>query len=571
MNDFHPVYPDIVGLDPYKRVRYSMGMVLGIDEFLQEELHMLEKHRSHHRGLHGYGTVCGLSVINEIIDSVSRIKVSPGIAINPQGNNIRVTEAKCATINNWLNDNRDEIIDFVGSPVVSPFSLSVYLKLCYGECETDFAPIPSGPCLSLDRTQVPTRIADDFAFILSLEPPQHVEELAIRDLLDLLAQIEIRDQAGGLSMDNIACLVRNLLSDGSPMVCDPPLGGMHMRPSEAETFMRAALRTWITEVRPALLDAGRNCVNGPPDETCVLLARFDMDVSDTVDGLLVDNASVVVNEDERPFLMQSRILQEWFINRANAQVAHPYISPAIIHHPTRIVSSSWEHNMPWDMRISIDGVDRDGVIIEFGDGQGAARAIDVSTGSLDANSFQVYVDRQYSSIMTPVELIPLKELAYDGRFVVGGNTISTGEEPIAAAFIIAANWINYVRTYGSKVRVVIRGDFVRDSSGEVIDAHFINAMLPTGASPFDLSVGLRGGVFESWFYGTTESLSRELLSINSATRTELVTLPGVNVSLAERIIAERENVGGFRTVDDLVTVRGISERMLRSFRDRIRT
>ena len=41
-------------LDPHKRVCYSQGLVLGVDEFVQEELYFLEQHRRHARGLHGY-------------------------------------------------------------------------------------------------------------------------------------------------------------------------------------------------------------------------------------------------------------------------------------------------------------------------------------------------------------------------------------------------------------------------------------------------------------------------------------------------------------------------------------
>jgi len=62
MTDFKPAYPDTVNLDPHKRVYYSHGLVLGVDEFLQEETYLLERDRTHNRGLHGYGTVCGLSL-----------------------------------------------------------------------------------------------------------------------------------------------------------------------------------------------------------------------------------------------------------------------------------------------------------------------------------------------------------------------------------------------------------------------------------------------------------------------------------------------------------------------------
>lgn len=52
------------------------------------------------------------------------------------------------------------------------------------------------------------------------------------------------------------------------------------------------------------------------------------------------------------------------------------------------------------------------------------------------------------------------------------------------------------------------------------------------------------------------------LDLNAATAAELQELPGVGPVLAERIITAREELGGFRAVEDLAAVRGIGERTL---------
>ena len=54
----------------------------------------------------------------------------------------------------------------------------------------------------------------------------------------------------------------------------------------------------------------------------------------------------------------------------------------------------------------------------------------------------------------------------------------------------------------------------------------------------------------------------ERIDLNRATREELVALPGVGNALAERIVAHRARIGRFDTVDDLVHVSGVSERLL---------
>ena len=47
------------------------------------------------------------------------------------------------------------------------------------------------------------------------------------------------------------------------------------------------------------------------------------------------------------------------------------------------------------------------------------------------------------------------------------------------------------------------------------------------------------------------------LDLNRATLGDLTQLPGVGPVLAQRIVAAREAVGAFATVDDLATVRGL--------------
>ena len=57
------------------------------------------------------------------------------------------------------------------------------------------------------------------------------------------------------------------------------------------------------------------------------------------------------------------------------------------------------------------------------------------------------------------------------------------------------------------------------------------------------------------------------LNLNTATATELETLPGIGPTLAEAIVREREKRGGFEAVDDLKQVRGIGEGRFADIRD----
>lgn len=61
---------------------------------------------------------------------------------------------------------------------------------------------------------------------------------------------------------------------------------------------------------------------------------------------------------------------------------------------------------------------------------------------------------------------------------------------------------------------------------------------------------------------TAKALPQQPLDLNTATREDLMTLPGLGPTLAERIVADRTTNGPFRTVQELTRVRGIKAKTL---------
>lgn len=60
------------------------------------------------------------------------------------------------------------------------------------------------------------------------------------------------------------------------------------------------------------------------------------------------------------------------------------------------------------------------------------------------------------------------------------------------------------------------------------------------------------------------------IDLNSADQAALETLPRIGPALAQRIIAWRDDNGRFTSVDDLLAVPGIGEKMLEGLRDAVR-
>ena len=189
-----------------------------------------------------------------------------------------------------LKGHRDELHERFGPRPPRP--LPLYVTLCYRELETDPVPLPR------EEEGVPTRIAEGFELALRLDPPPQQEEMAVRRLGAELAAIKPISRPRTLDLDAarqaIADRVRWLRT---PPELAPSPEPLPIEPGWRQAVLHTALRVWVTEVRPALLEE-----QGP----CVLLARLDLALAEN--WRLASEPTVV--EDERPLLLHTRLLQE---------------------------------------------------------------------------------------------------------------------------------------------------------------------------------------------------------------------------------------------------------------------
>ncbi len=90
----------------------------------------------------------------------------------------------------------------------------------------------------------------------------------------------------------------------------------------------------------------------------------------------------------------------------------------------------------------------------------------------------------------------------------------------------------------------------------LIDGEQINVASLDGAAGATSVVGVESG-----------ATSASLVNINTAGVEELSTLSGIGQATAQKIIADRQSKGSFKTKEDLMRVSGIGEKKFESIRD----
>lgn len=127
----------------------------------------------------------------------------------------------------------------------------------------------------------------------------------------------------------------------------------------------------------------------------------------------------------------------------------------------------------------------------------------------------------------------------------GVHVLPTGSRVIDA--IEAAGGLRPGRTYGS----LNLAEILTDGQQIIVSRNG----QPAGTGPPDPG------------RAPSQDAGGEPVNLNTATPVQLESLPGVGPVLAERIVAWRTEHGGFTTVDDLLDVSGIGDKVLAGLRD----
>jgi hypothetical protein len=328
-------------LSPDLRVFYQYGMVLGLDDFLQEQTHNLGLDYHHERALHGYGTGYGLHVTTSTpADAPADVTVTvgPGMAIDQAGREVTVPTAQCARLGAWLAAQEEASSGTVEANLGISGELVVYVVASYAECPDDLVPLPGQPCSTSSQVQVPSRLRDAWDIELRWAPPAMPAWDVTRELARLLNSVQV---IPGLdpALSSEEALTDAVLALPSPQTpsdgpSDAPSGSppgpvtYQLPAEEADDAFGRILTVWVTQVRPQL----------PPDLTApdpswdpsVLLA-----VITCYPQLPFVAANPVItsysapDDTGRPYLLHTGLIQELRLGGAGGAAAPPVVQEAV--------------------------------------------------------------------------------------------------------------------------------------------------------------------------------------------------------------------------------------------------
>ncbi len=306
------VSPGTGTLSPDLRVFYQYGMVLGLDDFLQEQTHNLGLDYHHERALHGYGTVYGLHVTATPSDAGDvTVTVEPGMAVDQWGREVTVPSAQCARLGAWLAAQEEASPGAIAAHLDDSGELVVYITIAYAECPDDLVPLPGQPCSTSAQAQVPSRLRDAWDIELAWAIPKMPAWDAVRQLAGLLNSVQI---VPGLdpSLSSEPAIIEAVLALpalGTPSGSPPGPGPYQLPAGTADDAFDRILTAWVTQVRPQL--APDLTAPDPAWDPSILLCAITLTPQmpfSTANPVISSHSDP--DDSGRPYLLHTGLIQE---------------------------------------------------------------------------------------------------------------------------------------------------------------------------------------------------------------------------------------------------------------------
>jgi len=165
---------------PIERLRYFPRQLLTADDMRAEQEYVREKLRRHNRYLHGWGVVCGCAV--EPVANVKswRVRVCPGYAVGPQGDEIWISDCVEVDLKSGAKDQPCSVrwpCPPVGEmPPDRDGRITAYIALRYAECFSRPVRVHPAGCGCDEMGCEYSRVLDSFEIKVLWQLPQsHID------------------------------------------------------------------------------------------------------------------------------------------------------------------------------------------------------------------------------------------------------------------------------------------------------------------------------------------------------------------------------------------------------------
>lgn len=298
-----------------QRVNYQFGLVLGVDEFEQEDLYFRERDERATRTYHGYGTAVGLHVTAERPAEAPadvEVKVTPGIAADKPGRPVVIPSAQCARVGAWIAaQEKQAAADEAAPPLEAHLSpsgdVTLYVVAEYGSCFDALVPLPGNPCGSDDEVTAASRVRDSWRLGFRWEPPDMTHWDGVRALADIMLPIELDELSPIESDEELLAEHIRALAPGAPAAATPLPAHPLLPASDARAAFDRLLTIWITEVRPTL---SPNLIH-PEGDPAILLSAITVVPADP---FVVESPAITSyqepDDEGRPYLAPTQLIQE---------------------------------------------------------------------------------------------------------------------------------------------------------------------------------------------------------------------------------------------------------------------
>lgn len=179
--------------DPFSRLRYSYGQLLGAEDFAAEQRYHLLRLRLLTATLHGHGTAWGLRIAarEDAETNAVQLTCSPGLAFDALGRMIHLGQEVCLDVTGLaLSPFWAELSPPPGAGADTK-ARRAHVVLSYRACLAEEVPAIAPPCSDSGEATAYSRVLDRWRLCLAAEAPPDPHPLA-RDWTRLTGEGELR-------------------------------------------------------------------------------------------------------------------------------------------------------------------------------------------------------------------------------------------------------------------------------------------------------------------------------------------------------------------------------------------